>query len=134
MTEDQCSLEIAVCTGNADIVKLLIDSGCCVDKAKLSMNGGDASAYFRPIDVAIYRNFNDIVEILVSAGFSILKRNGFSESRLHVAACGDNEYVLQKLLNDGVDADEITSSWTACHVLAARNHPKTLKGIDPRLF
>lgn len=133
VSEDQCALELAVSTGNANIVQLLVQSGCCVNKGKsvIAVTNNlthEFDTNFRPMDVAIYRNFNDIVEILLTAGFSIVKRNGFSESRLHVAACGDNEYILKKLLDAGLDADEVTSSWTACHVLAARNHPKTLKG------
>jgi len=131
ISEDHCALELAVATGNANIVQLLVQSGCCVNKVKPNLVTAPPEHYecdsnFRAMDVAIYRSHNEIVEILQQAGFNIMKRNGFSESRLHVAACGDNDYILQKLLHAGLDADELTSSWTACHVLCARNHTKTL--------
>lgn len=119
VSTDQCALELAVSTGKSCIVQLLIQSGCCV--------GASNDVQFRALDIAIYKRMNDIVEILLSAGFDIAARNGFSESRLHVAACGNNDVILQRLLDEGFDPDETTFSWTACHVLAARNHLRTLK-------
>ena len=66
--------------------------------------------------------------VMLISNWLFLPRNGFSESRLHVAACGNNDVILRRLLDEGFDADETTCSWSACHVLAARNHTKTLKG------
>ena len=76
VSKDQCALELAVSTGNANIVQLLVQSGCCCASAGNGGSGAGTSeigheVQFRALDVAIYRRYNDIVDILLGAGFDI---------------------------------------------------------------
>ena len=83
VSKDQCALELAVSTGNASIVQLLVQSGCCCGGGVAGGSGGGSGSgasegghemQFRALDVAIYRRFNDIVDILLAAGFDITVR------------------------------------------------------------
>ena len=77
VSQDQCALELAVSTGNASIVQLLVQSGCCRVHGGGGGGGGGEGGHemqFRALDVAIYRRYNDIVEILLQAGFNMACR------------------------------------------------------------
>lgn len=97
VSKDQCALELAVSTGNASIVQLLVQSGCCVSGASSAGGGGGGVAggevshevQFRALDVAIYRRFNDIVEILLKAGFDITLRYRFQDVTTTVRIKGE---------------------------------------------
>lgn len=81
----------------------------------------------RALHFAVWKGNLRAVELLVSAGYSCMKRNYFQETVLYVAVGRNNAVLTEFLINQGCDINERTRGWTPLHVAAGRNHTDVLR-------
>lgn len=119
--KDERPIEIAALQGNAEILNLLINYGCCPQSRRRAV----------ALDLAVYKRHHDIVLQLISCGIDIHERNRFEETLLYVAACGNNASAVELLVNLGCDINEATSTktWTPLHVAVQREYMEVTKAL-----
>ncbi len=128
-------LYLAALKGYAQVAKALIDAGAPVNVRTSAGNGGesvgmddlrfDALAPLTPLDVALYRGFQNIVELLIAAHADTNTRDDQGRTPLMTLVGGGQKAMVPLLLDHGANVNAADDAGaTALHRAAQNGSPE----------